>query len=107
MNRFLFFLSSSLVVACVGNQPPDSVRILIGPDDPTTVDDLEVAITYQSKDPNGDSVSYSYAWFSNGSNRPDIEGPTVPASETAKGDNWRVIVTPTDGELDGPQAIES
>jgi len=80
---------------------------LIGPDNPTTVDDLEVAVTFQSKDPNGDAVSYTYAWFSNGSNRSDIDGPTVPASETAKGDIWRVIVTPTDGELDGPQVIEN
>jgi len=107
MYRTLSLLSFSVVTACVGNQPPDGARILIGPDNPTTVDDLEVAITYQSKDPDEDTVSYTYAWFSNGSNRPDIDGPTVPASETAKGDIWRVIVTPTDGTLDGPQVIES
>ena len=80
-----------------GNQAPTRARILIGPSEPGTLDDLEVSLTHASTDPEGEDVTYTYAWFANGFDRSDLEGKVVPAAETAKGDLWRVIVTPSDG----------
>jgi len=91
----------------VGNQAPTRARILIGPSEPGTLDDLEVSLTHASTDPEGEDVTYAYAWFSNGFDRSDLIDKVVPAAETAKGDLWRVIVTPTDGALEGPQTIET
>ncbi len=107
-SRLAPFLGVVLVFSgCVGNQAPTRARVLIGPSDPGTLDDLEVSLTHASTDPEGEEVTYTYAWFSNGFDRSDLEGKVVPAAETAKGDLWRVIVTPSDGTLDGPQTIET
>ncbi len=57
-------------------------------------------------DPNAaDTVTYTYAWYQDGSPRADLTSATVPADETAKGESWKVVVTPNDGKVDGPIGI--
>jgi len=90
-----------VLVAC--NNPPGPATIALSPGEPLTTDDLEVVFLSESSDGNRkDTVSYNAFWFVDGVSRPDLTGMTVPAAETAKGEVWKVIVTPTDGELDGP-----
>jgi len=96
------FAAFALIVAC--NNPPGAPIVSISPTDPGTMDDLVTSIDAEAIDPNGDEVSYSYAWYQDGTHRRDIVGDTVPASETAKGESWRVIVVPSDGVLDGTAA---
>ena len=97
----LFLVCLPLFVAC--NTPPGPATIALSPSEPLTTDDLEVVFLSESADPNSkDTVSYSTFWFVDGVSRPEFEGMSVAAAETAKGEVWKVIVTPTDGELEGP-----
>ena len=84
--------------------PPTSPEIAISPANPTTTDALEVSLTAPSTDPDGDSVSYRYAWYLDEEAAADLAEDTVSAERTAKGQTWRVVVTPTDGRLDGQPA---
>jgi len=93
-----------LLVACTGgvaDLPPDAPVVGIAPELPGTDDGLVVVIRAPSTDPDGEPVTYTYAWFQDGFPRADLTGDTVPASETAKGEVWEVQVTPNDGTLDG------
>ncbi len=93
-----------LLAAC--NQPPGAPTVSIGPDDPTTADDLVALVLGEAVDPNGaDTITYAYAWYQDGSPRTDLSGATVPAAETTKGESWKVVVTPNDGKEDGEIGI--
>ncbi len=98
MKRVSFVVFATLV-AC--NAPPGAPVISVTPVDPGTLDELYASIDAEAIDPNGDAVSYSYAWYQDGTLRADLVGDTVPAAETTKGESWRVVVVPSDGVLDG------
>lgn len=88
-----------VLVAC--NKPPGAPTVSIAPDSPVTTDELQVVVLGESVDPDGrDEVSYAIRWFQDGSPRDDL-GETVPATETTKGERWSVVVTPSDGSLEG------
>ena len=94
-------LAAALLVAC--NNPPGPATIALSPGEPLTTDDLEVVFLSESVDGNRkDTVRYNAFWFVDGVSRPDLSDMSVPAAETVKDEVWKVIVTPTDGELDGP-----
>lgn len=100
--------SLSLLAACgkdivveTENQAPGAPSVSIGPTDARTDEDLVAVIDAGSEDVDGDTVAYSYAWSQDGVPRTDLTAATVPASETEKGDTWKVTVTPNDGVLDG------
>lgn len=99
-----------LLVACTGkeepveNRAPGAPTVSIGPNAARTDDDLVAVIDAESSDKDGDSVTYGYAWSQDGVPRADLDTATVPASETAKGEDWKVTVTPNDGDLDGDPA---
>ncbi len=94
-------LGSAFLVAC--NKPPGPATISLSPEQPLTTDDLTVVFLSESADPNAkDTVSYEALWYVDGERRSDLTGMAVAASETTKGEVWKVIVVPTDGELDGP-----
>ena len=61
---------------------------------------LRVCIVEDSVDPDGDVVSYQYAWYVDGVLDVSQIEPTVDAEFTSRGENWRVVVTPTDGLSD-------
>ena len=83
------------------NAAPGAATVQLSPERPTTSDDLRVNIVAAAVDPEGDPVSYRYRWSQDGVLRADLNGDTVPASVTTKGETWRVSVVATDGARDG------
>jgi hypothetical protein len=92
-----------LVLAAACNRPPADHRAGISPAAPTSADDLTAVTPSPAVDPNGDSVTYIYAWSVNGSSWGSDQ--IVPADQTTKGDTWTLSIVPTDGELEGEAAI--
>lgn len=91
---------------CAVNRPPTAPAIRIAPARPTSADDLSCEVTTPSTDPDGDSVSYRYAWRRDGS-ATGYTTSVVTSSATATGEEWTCAVTPTDGDLDGPTVTAS
>lgn len=87
------------LTAC--NEPPDGLAISLDPEVPTTADDLVAQVTTEAVDPDDDDVTYTYAWTVDGENA-DVQGDTVPAERTARGQVWSVTVIPSDGTEVGP-----
>ena len=78
------------------NNPPSINSLLITPATASTTDPL--VATYVFDDVDGDAESgTTFAWFVNGAPNPGTVGKTLPSQHTAKGDEWHVIVTPSDG----------
>ncbi len=89
----------------VMNSPPTAPEIAIEPDAARRGDDLSCRIATASTDPDGDPVTYAYAWTEN--DRPVAAGADparVDASRVAKGKRWKCTVTPSDGTAAGPPA---
>ena len=89
--------SSSLTVY---NSPPSAPTVAISPSPAEESADLECQVTTPSSDADGDSVSYTYQWFVNGSPT-SFTTDTISATETTEGDTWLCLVTPTDGTNQG------
>jgi hypothetical protein len=85
------------------NAAPSGAAIAIEPATPADEDDLRCVVVTQATDPNGDAVSYRYAWTKNGVDA-GLASDTVAAALTTGGDTWTCTVTPTDGILDGVAA---
>ncbi len=98
--RVTLTLSVLLLTAC--NTAPEALLVSITPESPYTGDDLVAEISGELVDPDGDEVSYSFTWYQDEEARPGLTELTVPASETAKGETWKLFVQPTDGTLEGP-----
>jgi|GEM_PF-2936756 len=81
--------------------------IEITPDEPTTADDLIANTTTPGGEPGKNGITYKYEWYLEDSLQTSLTANNVPSSETAKGQTWRVVVTPTDGSEDGPSAEAS
>ncbi len=86
------------------NRPPGAAEVAIRPSPPRTTDALVASLDVPSVDPDGDVVSYTYRWYRNDVLATSQTGATVPAVDTAKHQQWRVEVTPTDGDAPGPVA---
>lgn len=78
--------------------PPTDPEIRIVPDEPSTLDDLTCTIFQGSADPDGQPVTYTYAWFRNG-NATLVVGDLVTADQTAALDDWTCQVVASDGTL--------
>ena len=89
------------------NGVPDSPEITLGPADPTTTDLLQVSIDTDAVDPEGGTLTYTYAWSVDGAAHGET-GSSIAAVETTKGETWTVTVTAAD-ELgaEGPAATAS
>ncbi len=88
------------------NTPPTAPIVEISPAAPQPEDNLTCTVTTASSDDDGDSVSYSYAWLLDGASS-GRTGDTLAASHTAHGDSWTCVVTPNDGDEDGPTASDT
>lgn len=88
------------------NAAPSGAAIAITPATPGDDDDLTCSIVTEATDPNGDTVTYRYAWKVNGGDA-GISGQTVSAAQTSGGESWTCTVTPNDGVLDGTPASVS
>ncbi len=95
-------LPALLLAACSG--PIDAGDVRIDPADPRTTDDLVAVLTQAPTAASGDEVAVTFSWERDGSVLDDLTADTVPAARTARGERWRVVVTPVDGRLDGEPA---
>lgn len=89
----------------VRNSPPTAPQVAIEPEGARRGDDLFCRVATASADPDGDPVTYAYAWTEN--DRPAAPGADpsrVDAARVAKGKRWKCTVTPSDGTAAGPAA---
>lgn len=84
----------------VGNRAPSISSLTLTPTAPKRGEAL--AATVAGSDPDGQAVSYAYAWTRDGELQTDLTGASVPGSRVIKGQEWRVEVTPSDGQSNGP-----
>lgn len=93
--------SGQASVSILIDRPPQGdTWVVIEPAEPTSADPLEAQILEAATDPDGQEVTYSFSWFSDGLPVPNA-GPLVPHSLTVRGQTWRVIATPSDGLTKG------
>ncbi len=85
------------------NEPPGAAVIAISPEEPSGADDLVCMVVEEAVDPDGDAVTYLFAWTVHGSETNLVED-TVPGEYTVDGDEWVCTVTPFDGRDEGPVA---
>ncbi len=78
------------------NGLPDPPEVEIDPNPATSSDDLNVTIVVSAIDPEGDTISYLYAWYQDGLLTSHASA-FVPSSATTRGETWSVQVTPDDG----------
>ncbi|MEK9731083.1 MAG: choice-of-anchor V domain-containing protein [Candidatus Poseidoniales archaeon] len=87
------------------NNPPSVSNVVISPENPTTSDDL--VLSYDYSDLDGDEQSgTTIQWFKDGSLVTGMTTATVPSSQTTRGEQWSVVVTPSDG-ADTGQSVTS
>tara|TARA_B100000674_G_scaffold289006_2_gene239505 strand:- start:11101 stop:13386 length:2286 start_codon:yes stop_codon:yes gene_type:complete len=60
--------------------------------------------TIQSDDANGDTVTTSWQWMRNGF-MTDENGSTISENKLGAGDIWTAMITPNDGQDDGPVLV--
>lgn len=81
----------------IGNTPAEASNAFISPDPPITSDDLNANYTYNDVDSDLESGT-TIRWYKNDSIQSSYNDlTTVPASATAKGQQWRFTVRPGDG----------
>lgn len=88
------------------NAAPSGVAVAITPAAPGPDDALSCTIVTEAVDPDGEVVSYRYAWTVDGASA-GIAEATVASTATEAGQTWTCTVTPTDGTLDGASASAS
>ncbi len=96
---------SSAVIE-IENSAPTAPVVAIEPSAPQPTDPLNCTIVTDSWDDDGDPVTYTYEWYQNGT-LTAITSNVVTAGTAAHGDTWECVVTPNDGEDDGPSDSDS
>jgi hypothetical protein len=89
----------------VQNSPPGAPQAVIEPEVARTRDELTCRVSVPSIDPDGDPVTYTYAWWRN--DRPlagTSESGKLPALATTNRDRFKCSVTPSDGTVKGAVA---
>ncbi len=86
------------------NGIPGAPTISLTPTTPATDDDLVVRIDAPAVDPEGDPLTYTYAWTRDGVASAASTSATLPASATTDGEVWAVEVSASDGLASGPLA---
>jgi len=82
-------------VGTVANTAPVVSGVTFSPSAPKTNEAVTASVT--SSDVDGDTVSYSFAWYVEGS-KVGSSGATLATSDFKKNEDIYVIVTPTDGD---------
>lgn len=86
------------VDAAVDPNAPSSPEVRIDPATPVTTDELGAVIVTESTDPlAAGPVTYEYRWLRDGADSGE-NAPTVAAALTARGQTWRVEVTPVSAD---------
>jgi parallel beta-helix repeat protein len=99
-----------------GNNPPTTPVVDVTPDTPITIDSIICNITIPSVDKDGDTILYIYDWYLNRGSGFELQEAltvvtqelfsTIPANLTLKGNIWRCVVTPFDGNENGTAAVD-
>jgi bifunctional UDP-N-acetylglucosamine pyrophosphorylase/glucosamine-1-phosphate N-acetyltransferase len=100
-------MSGSAVVSFTVDGPPGAPTVALTPDPATSSDTLTATVVGPSADPEGDPVTYRYAWYVDGVVSGASTSASLPASATSRGEVWTVRVTPNDGYQDGAYAEAS
>jgi hypothetical protein len=87
------------------NSPPVITSVNIFPEKPTKENNLNVII--QSRDPDGDPVTYHYQWIKNEEEIFGKNESMLKSGNFKKGDIIQVKVTPNDGKADGNPFLSS
>jgi len=106
----LSFLFSPIGILCCGeekgaklksktNSPPVITSANILPEKPNKESELNLSV--QSKDPDGDSVTYQFQWIRNDEEIIGENKNNLKSGIFKKGDLIRVRVTPSDGKVNG------
>jgi hypothetical protein len=95
----------------VANAYPGAPVAEVAPSASLTPTDLVCRLVADAADPDGDPVGYTFSWWVDGA---PWEGPvettthpgdTVAGGALAGGAAWTCLITPNDGELDGPPGL--
>lgn len=98
--------ASASVTIARENHPPSAPVVSVRPAEPADDDVLTCAIATDSEDPDGDAVTYSYAWSVDGADS-GVSTSTVSAALTSAGQAWTCTVTPSDGTVTGPEGADT
>ena len=82
------------------NNAPDVSNVLLGPTGATTSSTLTLAYTYTDQDNDPESGT-QVQWFKDDVEQTSLQGLSVSPSVTSKGQEWKAIVTPSDGSDSG------
>jgi hypothetical protein len=89
----------------ISNSAPGPARVRVNTSTPKAGQAISCEIVKKAEDPDSDKIRYRYRWQRNGVAQPFAESSEeVPARLLRTGDRWRCLVTPTDGDLDGPES---
>jgi Putative Ig domain len=81
------------------NSPPVITSVIVLPEKLNKESELNLSV--QSKDLEGDSVTYQYQWIKNEEEINGANGSSLKSGNFKKGDILRVRVTPSDGKVSG------
>ena len=87
------------------NTPPEAPQISLSPSAPSSIEDLQVSVV-SSSDIDGDTLSYSYVWYKNGTITSHTTA-TIASSNTSVGETWMVEVRAFDGYTEGSATTAS
>jgi hypothetical protein len=91
----------------MGNEPPGAPTVEVTPANPADTDELSCAVVTDAVDPDGDTVTYTTAWYRDGVVTAEA-GSTVPADTTHRDEVWTCGMTATDGSgASGPEGTAS
>tara|TARA_B100001094_G_scaffold331520_1_gene400135 strand:+ start:4013 stop:6550 length:2538 start_codon:yes stop_codon:yes gene_type:complete len=82
------------------NNAPDVSNVLLGPTGATTSSTLTLAYTYTDQENDPESGT-QVQWFKDDVEQTSLQGLSVSPSATSKGQEWKAIVTPSDGSDSG------
>ena len=97
---FGFGMQATSGTLTVVNATPSAPVLAISPNPPGEFDDLTCNVTTASIDPDGDTVTYLYNWYSDTGKGP-IGGVTLLEADTDFGESWYCTAQPNDGAADG------
>lgn len=85
----------------VQNAAPSQPTVEIQPTDAEPDEALTCTIVAASTDADGDSITYSYQWYLNGTLMPGFTTNMIPPNTTNHNDLWSCSATPSDGSTVG------
>lgn len=94
-------------------EPPTAPVIRISPEIPQHSDDLICLVDVPSVDPQGDPITYTFEWVTDGvaftgtASTFAFPGDTVPATYTGPDQVWECHATATDGRTTSSEAVDT